>query len=519
MSIWDIIRQLRDQVALIPVVELKYSEEDPFSADIVLNLVSNGIELHFEPYYQRLKLIHVYDFLKLRLTYKGGEVCSSKSLPTFLLINRLFGPTYPGEFDVQKNIYTLSYRGLSLVFPIPEKHIFLYQTSKELPIEFPDGNTPVASHLYIFHGADWMSATGVPASVLARNIQESSSPSVHSGRVGEGRPELEKVVAKINYGAALQFVGTGQPQKSLIQLNVTTPQDLLADLGSPGSIYYKEDDKMQIHSEADDIPQVQQEEDGILGEMEDIGYERSTRYAEGSQKPNDYFYNYFHLGIDILFDGVTHRCKKIILHTNVPGHFDFQSYKRCPFILHLPSPSSTFESEYAKLPPIAPQRSQSPLSASGSPQLQSSSSDTMKSNKKKNRVSGGSTANDSMDLNSPSGSPNGSPDLLGSSPVPTSNHELSNSQQAPRSSTGTGLTAVSPEKGITPDMKISMIMTLLDVSSSPGVGGAGVPNKQGLIFNRGSKTQDPFKSTTLNGTDGVVFEAMHNGHIATVILY
>lgn len=44
----------------------------------------------------------------------------------------------------------------------------------------------------------------------------------------------------------------------------------------------------------------------------------------GSQQPNDYFYNYFHLGIDVLFDGSTHRCKKIILHSNVPGHFDFQ---------------------------------------------------------------------------------------------------------------------------------------------------------------------------------------------------
>ncbi|KAF9113623.1 Cullin-3 [Mortierella sp. AM989] len=465
MSLWDIIRLLREQAALIPVVELKYSEEDPFAADIVLKLVSNGIELRFEPYSQRLKLVHVYDFSRLRLTYKGGEVCSSKALPTFLLINRLFGPTYPGEFDVQKNIYTLSYPGLSLVFPIPEKLIFLYQTSAELPIEFPDGNTPVASHMYIFHGADWLTAAPVPVSTLARNIQDSSSPSTHSGRVGEGRPELEKVLAKINYGAILQFVGANQPQKCLIQLNVTTPQDLLADLGSPGSIYYKEDDKMQIHSDTDDSPQIQQEDDGILGEMEDIGYDRTNRPAEG------------------------------------------------------------FDSEYAKLPPIAPQRSHSPSPTSNSPQPQGSSGETAKSGKKK-KWAASSVANDVMDPNpsvySSGDSPHGSPDMLGSSPVPTLNHDLSNLQQTPRSSAAAtptgGLTAISPEKGIMPDMKISMVMTLLDVSSSAtsvGAGGAGIPNKQGLIFNRGSKTQDPFKSTTLNGTDGVVFEAMHNGHIAT----
>ncbi len=41
-------------------------------------------------------------------------------------------------------------------------------------------------------------------------------------------------------------------------------------------------------------------------------------------QPTDYFLNYFHLGIDILIDGGLHICKKIVLHGNVPGHFDFQ---------------------------------------------------------------------------------------------------------------------------------------------------------------------------------------------------
>jgi hypothetical protein len=119
-------------------------------------------------------------------------------------------------------------------------------------------------------------------------------------------------------------------------LHTTTPQDLLADLGSPSSIYYKEEDKMKIHSDIKDSnrsssqqqkqqqARQQQEDDGILGEMDDIGYDRSDQPAEGSQQPNDYFYNYFHLGIDVLFDGSTHRCKKIVMHNNVPGHFDFQ---------------------------------------------------------------------------------------------------------------------------------------------------------------------------------------------------
>ncbi|KAF9298270.1 hypothetical protein BGZ88_007304 [Linnemannia elongata] len=508
-SLWDIIRLLRDQAALIPVVELKYSDDHPFTADIVLRLASNGIELRFEPLSQRLKLIKVDDFSRLRLTYQGGEVSSTKALPTFLLAYKLFGPTYPGEFDGSKHLYTLSYPGLSLVFPIPEKHMLLYQSSADLPLEFPDGTTPVASHMYIYYGADWSSATPVPIATLVRNIQDSSSPGHHSGRFGEGKVELERVIAKINHGAVLQFTGTGQTQKCMILLHVTTPQDLLADLGSPASIYYKEEDKMKIHSETKESPRIQQEEDGILGEMDDIGYDRTNKPAEGSQQPNDYFYNYFHLGMDVLFDGSTHRCKKIVMHTNVPGHFDFQSNNNLAA-----AADSTAGGGGGKV------------------------------NKKKSRAGGVASSADAMEpipssYSSGEGGNNsrGSPDLLGSSPVPSTSaadavaqemaslnmnqnqHHQQQSSSFGVSPTGGMMTAVSPEKGITPEMKILTIMALLDPSSNNISSTAGTPNKPAVILNRGSSTQNPFGPTTLNGTDGVVFEATRNGHIVTVILY
>ncbi|KAF9965781.1 hypothetical protein BGZ70_004127 [Mortierella alpina] len=504
-SMWDIIRILRDQAALIPVVELKYSDENPFAADIVLRLPSNGIELRFEPLSQRLKLIKVDDFSRLRLTYQGGEVSSTKALPTFLLAYKLFGPTYPGEFDGSKHLYTLSYPGLSLVFPIPEKHMLLYQSSADLPLEFPDGTTPVASHMYIYYGADWTTATLLPISTLARNMQETNSPSHHSGRFGEGKAELEKVIAKIGYGAVLQFAGSSQTQKCPVVLHMTTPQDLLADLGS--------------------------------------------------QQPNDYFYNYFHLGLDVLFDGSTHRCKKIVMHTNVPGHFDFQSYKRCPFVLHLPtSPTTTnFDPEAARLPPIAPQTSPSPSPThqqfintaappsqqqapqSQAPQGEGHNKSTKKKVKAAAAASVAAAVAEAMEPSpasySSGDSPRGSPDLLGSSPVPTTTDpgaQASYQRQQPQPQqpqlSGGGLIPVTPEKGITPEMRISMIMALLDPSGSmtghAGGGGAGgVPNKPAVILNRGSSTQNPFGPTTLNGTDGVVFEAMRNGHVVTVILY
>ena len=48
----------------------------------------------------------------------------------------------------------------------------------------------------------------------------------------------------------------------------------------------------------------------------------------------DYFFNYFRLGLDVLFDGRHHEAKKFVAHTNFPGHRDFNQYDKCHFSVH-----------------------------------------------------------------------------------------------------------------------------------------------------------------------------------------
>lgn len=84
-------------------------------------------------------------------------------------------------------------------------------------------------------------------------------------------------------------------------------QTVLTELGPPSGSYYKAEDHMQIH--ADDA-------------------DRSSLA--------DYFLNYAEQGVDFLFDAQTHRIKKMVLHTNLLGHFDFNSYAKCNFELVLP---------------------------------------------------------------------------------------------------------------------------------------------------------------------------------------
>lgn len=51
----------------------------------------------------------------------------------------------------------------------------------------------------------------------------------------------------------------------------------------------------------------------------------------GSGGVPDYFYTYPSRGLDLLFSGASHRLAKLVLHTNVPGHPDFNAYYKANF--------------------------------------------------------------------------------------------------------------------------------------------------------------------------------------------
>lgn len=86
-------------------------------------------------------------------------------------------------------------------------------------------------------------------------------------------------------------------------------QDVSSNLGAPNRVFFKSEDKMKIHS--------------------------PSAHKRVQSKHSDFFFNYFTLGLDILFDARTQKAKKIILHTNFPGHYNFNIYHRCEFRLEL----------------------------------------------------------------------------------------------------------------------------------------------------------------------------------------
>ena len=95
-----------------------YNALEPLRSDIVLDLRDFGLRLRFDASSQRLKLIDCYDLDKVALSYGGHLVTGSTATPTFELVYKTFGPTYPGAFHPTKpDVFLLEDPGLCLVFP------------------------------------------------------------------------------------------------------------------------------------------------------------------------------------------------------------------------------------------------------------------------------------------------------------------------------------------------------------------------------------------------------------------
>jgi len=88
----------------------------------------------------------------------------------------------------------------------------------------------------------------------------------------------------------------------------------MSAIGAPSRVFYKSEDKMKIHS--------------------------PNAHRKAAALRSDYFFNYFLMGLDILFDARSQTVKKFILHTNFPGHYNFNMYHRCEFNLNLEGSSA-----------------------------------------------------------------------------------------------------------------------------------------------------------------------------------
>jgi len=318
------VAYIQNQVGNIKGVEISYCDKDPLAYDLSIKLTQDGIKLVFDSLSQRLKIIEIYDLSLVRLKYCDLLFNCPSVSPTIEQIDQSFGATRPGVYDPERQIFTLTFRGLAFQFPAETRFQPSYGGSRrELgKLQFPPGESPSVSHLAIYTGnsaAECGPPPPPPAhlpTLLCKTVNI-----IRSGRrtcgltfslelSGDVRSSYnqrtEAVIRKIRFGDSVQ--------------------DVVSAIGAPSRVFYKSEDKMKIHS--------------------------PNAHRKTASLKSDYFYNYFHMGLDILLDARSNTVKKFILHTNFPGHYNFNMYDRCEFRLELPGGERTHLSRDPSASPV-----------------------------------------------------------------------------------------------------------------------------------------------------------------------
>ncbi|CAE6494399.1 unnamed protein product [Rhizoctonia solani] len=298
-SLFDVLNFLRrPSPPAFPSVSVKYDATSTSQSPIILHLRPH-LDLLFTRQTQRLHTISLslhrnnQQHIPLVLSYKDEVLSGPDVVPHRTAVQRMMGPTYKGD--------RMRYPGVWFSF------------EDDVP-----GATGVTN--------PEESNAEVKRVVVTQRQEQTEHDRQEDGEVVPNATmygDVKRAVIQIHDGIYLYFFTPDSDDPPIhIRLGVTTAEDLTCDLGPPVLTHYKEDDRMSIH-------------------------------ATGQDDEESYFYNYFQHGLDFLISGKTHRVRKIIVHSNVPGSPLFQRYKRCPWEFSLGSQdvASSYPVELGTTPP------------------------------------------------------------------------------------------------------------------------------------------------------------------------
>lgn len=366
-SLHAILTRIKSQPQLYPKLDLAFSVSEPLLDPIVLTLPANGLRLRFDGPDQRLRLIEIIDFSKSAFSYKSTELVRRSGStdetfpetvpgPSFKhLYNRLFGPSYPGEYipPVSNSLdgtYVLSWPGLAARFALKHKS---WSDKADFVSLLSSSAASPATSLAIFYGSSWSDAR---ATLYSKRPHLPRSLMLAGKAVDTVPDEIEEVV--VHAGGKLElFRRTLLPL--MITLNETTPQDLVAELGPPDAIFRKSGTGLSIHAAGTSKDRRPSMSPALGPQVNDHEQTSNKSYTDDSETEashvdelqdeeavSDAFYNYFHHGFDVLIstpqttksDNAEKTCvetpadfvvTKVFLHGNIPGSYSFNRHRRC----------------------------------------------------------------------------------------------------------------------------------------------------------------------------------------------
>lgn len=373
-SLHAILTRLKSQPQLHPHLDLAYSASEPVLDPIVLSLPDTGLRLRFDGPDQRLRLIEIIDFSRATFTYKSTElvrrttsstdpVPESVSGPSFKhLYNRMFGPSYPGEYippssNDPSGIYVLSWPGLAARFSIKHKS---WSDKADFVALLSSAASPAVS-IAVFAGSSW---SDVRSTLYTKRPHLPRSLALSTKAADGIADEIEEVVIH-GEGRVELFRRSSNPLT--IILGETAPQDLVAELGPPDAIFRKSGSGLSIHAGGMPAKNRQPSMSPAL-EPQFNEHDRSSsksNYTDDSENEvsnmdgaqdegpgSEAFYNYFHHGLDVLVTmpqsaGASSNTDssietqadfvvtKIFLHGNVPGSYSFNRHRRARWRIEL----------------------------------------------------------------------------------------------------------------------------------------------------------------------------------------
>jgi hypothetical protein len=222
-------------------IEIAFDPGAPFEVDVVVEVPSEGMRLRFDPFYQRLRLIDVFDLSAITLVHQAAFSGSADT--SFRLVTAIFGPTYPGylesvpssssspastgdalvdhDFDSSSGssslVYVLQYPGLRFDFPVPPRLAPLYQ-SQDLAFSPPEG-APPACRLFIYFGFDLAAAVFPPPPPLSLPNNNTLSTTTTATTTLASLPYMEEVEV---------WVGGQQQQQDSATAPATTTTTTMA---------------------------------------------------------------------------------------------------------------------------------------------------------------------------------------------------------------------------------------------------------------------------------------------------
>jgi isoleucyl-tRNA synthetase len=364
-----VLSRIKARPQTYPAIDIAYSSTEPLQEPVILSLPKNGLRLRFDGPDQRLRLIEVLDFSKVPLVYKNHEVVKhtkpheqpSSAGPSFRHVyNRLFGPSYPGEYipptdDSVYGTYVLSYPGVAFSFPLQNS---AWSDNCDFVALLSSSAASSATSMAVFQGASWSEAR---YQLFTIPPQLPRSPAL----IGKGRDAVPDEIEEIQVlgGGKIELSRRASPPL-IITLSETTPQDLIAELGPPDAIYRKNDSRISIHGargvnqprplspspgrRLDTLDTDQSSNNSPAEDSDDEAFPGTN--FDPSSLSAECFFNYFHHGFDAFIShptssgpafpgsGLSDRpppntpslltVTKLIVHGNVPGSYPFNRYRR-----------------------------------------------------------------------------------------------------------------------------------------------------------------------------------------------